>query len=53
MIAQWAIVHWPNNKQVMVCESKDWADKYAKAYGKGYIVRPIYYLPTNKLCDIS
>jgi len=47
MVEKWEVVHWPNNKQVKVCTEKEWAEKYARAYGKGYIVRPIYYLPNG------
>ncbi len=48
MVEKWEVVHWPNGGQVKVCEEKEWAEKYARAYGKGYIVRPIYYLPNGK-----
>ena len=45
MVEKWEVVFWPNGGQAKVCDSKELAQRFATALGKGHIVRPIYYKP--------
>lgn len=42
MKQKWGIVHWPNNKRVELCESKELAEKLLPYYGKGHIIKEIW-----------
>ena len=43
MKQRWEIVHWPNNKRVQLCDSKEIAVKLLPYHGKSHIVREVWF----------
>tara|TARA_Y100000296_G_C5090914_1_gene214788 strand:+ start:660 stop:836 length:177 start_codon:yes stop_codon:yes gene_type:complete len=49
MFSRWEIVHWPNGKRMQLCNAKEHAEKLAMVYGKGHIVREIWFYDDGTL----
>jgi len=43
MKQRWEIVHWPNNKRVQLCDSKEIAERLLPYQGKSHIVREVWF----------
>jgi len=41
MKQHWEIIHWPSNKRVQLCDTKNIADKLIPYHGKNHIVREV------------
>ena len=43
MKQKWEIIHWPNNKRVELCESRELAENLLHYYGKGHIIKETWF----------
>ena len=46
------IVHWPNGGIVQVTDTKEQADKLARAHGKNHIVREAWFTDDGERYDL-
>ena len=49
MKQRWEIVHWPNNKRVQLCDSKEIAERLLPYQGKSHIVREVWFYDDGTL----
>ena len=49
MKQRWEIVHWPNNKRVQLCDSKEVAERLLPYHGKSHIVREVWFYDDGTL----
>ena len=43
MKQKWEIVHWPTNKRVQLCGSREVAVKLLPYHGKSHIIREVWF----------
>ena len=49
----WEIIHWPNNKRIQLCDSKEVAERLLPYHGKNHIIREVWFYDDGKQYDTN